>query len=90
MDLKINFGNQVLKRLEDETMIQKKFINFDEAYRELKNGNIWAILSVDSNFTSEIVSALSKKDLPERFTSHMKVYLDSTSKNNYFLEFMIF
>ena len=61
-------------------MIQKHFINFKEAYQELKIGNIWAVLNVDKNFTSEIMSAVSKKELPDRFTSHMKVYLDNTSK----------
>lgn len=79
LDLKINFGNQVLKKLENESMIQKHFINFKEAYQELKIGNIWAVLNVDKNFTSEIMSAVSKKELPDRFTSHMKVYLDNTN-----------
>ncbi len=75
-----NLGNEIVGELQDRTLIKKNYQSYNDAYQELKFGNLWGIMSIDANFSREVLETVVQKTLPDRFTSHMKILLDATSK----------
>lgn len=65
--------------MSDDILIKKQFNSFEAGNYELKNGNIFALLLIDKNFTSEIYNSALRQSLPERFTSNFHIYMDSNN-----------
>lgn len=49
--------------------------------KELRTGNIWSLIEIDSNFTAALLDAYIKKKMPANgFSAAIHVYSDNTSK----------
>lgn len=77
--LEYNMGRDLVNAISEPTILKKNFTNYNHAYGELEKGNIWGLLTIDANFTSEMASVMVHKELPDKFTSHLKIYLDNTN-----------
>jgi hypothetical protein len=74
-----NLGDEIVGELQERTLIKKPYTSYDDAYQELKRGYLWGFMSIDANFSREVVEAVGRQALPNKFDSHMRILLDSTS-----------
>ncbi|WML34976.1 YhgE/Pip family protein [Clostridium sp. OS1-26] len=64
-NVKINVGNDVVKKLKDNQNIGWKFVSQSEAQNGVKTGKYYASITITKDFSENLLS-IAKKDTPKK------------------------
>lgn len=71
----INLGNKIVDSLKENTQLGWNFMNHDEAFKKLNDGNLYAVIEISKDFSGNITSLLSSdiKKADIKYTVNEKI-----------------